>query len=113
MSRPIRRKRPNSFFNDFILTEATPNAHDTLESIFIDIIHITCREFKSRFFENNMSLRAVDSIEEFDIDKLYPLLDLGISLPSIKELSVVKEFMKVKTNIFEKLYEYRLPFKNT
>ena len=37
--------------NDFILTEATPNAHDTLESIFIDIIHITCREFKSRFFE--------------------------------------------------------------
>ena len=69
MSRPIRRKRPNSLFNYFIIAEATPNAHDMLESIFIDVIHITCREFESRFFENNMLLQAVDSIEEFNIDK--------------------------------------------
>ena len=68
---------------------------------------------REQIFENNMLLQAVDSIEEFDIGKLYPLLDLEISLPSIEELSVVKEFMKDKTNIFEKLYEYRLPFKNT
>ena len=68
---------------------------------------------REQIFENSMLLQAVDSIEEFDIGKLYPLLDLEISLPSIEELSVVKEFMKDKTNIFEKLYEYRLPFKNT
>ena len=68
---------------------------------------------REQIFENNMLLQAVDSIEEFDIGKLYPLLDLEISLPSIEELSVVKEFMKDKTNIFEKLYEYRLPFENT
>ena len=68
---------------------------------------------REQIFENNMLLQAVDSIEEFDIDKLYPLLDLGISLPSIEELSLVKDFMKDKTNILEKLYEYRLPFKNT
>ncbi|KAI6655401.1 hypothetical protein LOD99_2236 [Oopsacas minuta] len=113
MSRSIRRKKPNCLYNDYILTESTTKEHDMLESLFIDTIHITCREFERRFFENKMLLQAVDSIEEFDIDKLYPLSELGISLPSIEELSVVKEFMKDKTNILKELYKYRQPFNNT
>ncbi|KAI6655446.1 Zinc finger MYM-type protein 1-like, partial [Oopsacas minuta] len=113
MSRPIRRKKANCLYNDYILTESTTKEHDTLESLLIDTIHITCREFERRFFENNMLLQAVDSIEESDIDKLYPLSELGISLPSIEELSVVKKFMKDKMNILEELYKYRQPFNST
>ena len=52
-------------------------------------------------------------IEGSEIPRSNKGYNLSMSNSSIEELSLVKDFMKDKTNILEKLYEYRLPFKNT
>ncbi|XP_056637700.1 uncharacterized protein LOC130445837 [Diorhabda sublineata] len=93
-----------------------PNASKSgTEAEFFESLDLVLSLLNERFSDNDELITAISSIELFDLEKIKYLEKLGISLPTLEELAVVKDYMhnKPKSDIFAKLYKQREVFKNT
>lgn len=62
-----------------------------------------------RFEKNDAILTAIDTADEMDLEKLQPLAELGIELPSQIELNIAKEYIDGIRAKNEKLNELKRP----
>lgn len=69
------------------------NETPQLKAMFFEIIDRICNEMEARFNNNSSILNAISSANDLSRNKLLPLLELGVKLPSESELSVVKTFL--------------------
>ncbi|XP_057664443.1 uncharacterized protein LOC130898879 [Diorhabda carinulata] len=93
-----------------------PNASKSCtEAEFFESLDLVLSLLNERFSDNDELINAISSIELFDLEKIKYLEKLGISLPTLEELAVVKDYMhnKPKSDIFAELYKQREVFKNT
>ncbi|XP_057662275.1 uncharacterized protein LOC130897444 [Diorhabda carinulata] len=93
-----------------------PNASKSgIEAEFFESLDLVLSLLNERFSDNDELITAISSIELFDLEKIKYLEKLGISLPTLEELAVVKDYMhkKPKSDIFAELYKQREVFKNT
>ncbi|KAM0729442.1 hypothetical protein ACS0PU_003319 [Formica fusca] len=99
---------------------STSRSSDEVDSIknsckmlYFETLDILLSELKRRFDSNDKLIEAVSSINEFDLDKLKYLFELGIDMPSKEELMVVREYLQRKPgeDIFKMLYNQRDAFK--
>lgn len=97
-TRPLRKKSRPSSLAEFIVTEKFGERSDDvnfeLKSAYNQIIDIFDSEMKRRFSENSELLIAISDAEELCYDKLAPLKQLGIKLPSKEETSVAKTYIE-------------------
>lgn len=92
-----RTRRRNTNFADFVIEETLgerSNEEDEIKSCFHEVIDVVLAEFDARFTENNDILLALSSSTEMDFDKLRPLQQLGIELPSETELKIAKTYVQ-------------------
>lgn len=64
-----------------------------MKSAFYEVIDIVLIEMSNRFMKEDAILNAIDTADEMDLEKLRPLTELGIVLPSQIELTIAKEFI--------------------
>lgn len=100
VARPSRNRRRSVKVNDFIVTETigerSKDMKIEIQSAFYEVLDIFSTEMKSRFFDNSDVLMAVSEASKFDHEKLKPLKKVGLTLPSIEELSVAKTYINRK-----------------
>lgn len=92
---------------------------DEIKSCFYEVIDVVLGEFNARFTENNTILLAISNSFEMDLEKLKPLEQLGIQLPSEHELITAEKYIENKRknweneerfDILSNLYEVRDAF---
>ena len=100
---PPREKRMcirNAKFSDSILTETLGQDSDTetsLRSTYFEAVDCVSTEMERRFRSNESLYDAIGSITSdtfLSLERLQPLKELGITLPSAEELSVVNSYLK-------------------
>lgn len=97
-------RRPDKFEN-FILTDLIGERSDTLvniKSAYFGVIDLFQSEMAQRFDNKNQILLAISEAGEFSIEKLKPLEQLGLELPSTEELAVAKSFIDRKKDEHDK-----------
>lgn len=101
-SRPIRHRRRSSLLQDFVVEETLGQRRDPkiiLKSTYHETIDIVLSEMVNRFVKDDAILTAIDTADEMDWEKLQPLTELGIIIPTKLELQIANTLMKyVKKN---------------
>lgn len=115
--RPKRKITRSSWLQDSIITdcigERSSDSSVELRSAYYSVIDIFSSEMKRRFETNKDILLAVSDAGEFCHEKLKPLEKLGIRLPSVKELSVAKNYIARQQQKYEEDHEgEKQSFKN-
>lgn len=121
---PVKRKiRVSSKLNDFRVTQSTGiRHHDNFKQLYFQIFDVVLMEFRRRFLEHDLLISAIDLLSSFQLDDIKPehfdlISSLGIVVPSMEELKCVKSFFDEngidKNDYLSKLFEFKLPFKNT
>lgn len=127
--RPIRDRRQSTMLNDSVVEETLGQRSESsivLKSSFYETIDIILIEMTNRFVKNDAILSAIDTAEEMDLEKLRPLTELGIALPTQIELDIAKKYLdpirkkneelnklknpkdkKIKTIVLTELYKVR------
>lgn len=95
-NRPIRNRRQSTKLNDSVVEETIGQRSETtviLKSAFNETIDIVLIEMTNRFMKEDAILTAIDTADEMNLEKLQPLTELGIELPTEIELQIAKEYM--------------------
>lgn len=95
-NRPIRNKRQSTMLKDSVVDNTLGERNESnleLKSAFYETIDIVLIEMTNRFVKNDAILTAIDTADEMNLEKLRPLSDLGIQLPSEIELKIAKEYI--------------------
>lgn len=95
-SRPNRNRRRSTVLRDFVVEETLGERSEiavTSKSGFYEIIDILLIEMTNRFEKEDAILNAIDTADEMNLEKLQPLKELGIELPTQIELDIGKEYM--------------------
>lgn len=95
-TRPVRNRRQSIKLQDFVIEGTTGERSEpviNLKSAFFDTIDVVLIEMENRFIKDDAILTAIDTAEEMDLEKLRPLTELGIELPTEIELKIAKEYI--------------------
>lgn len=73
-----RKLKPNSQFNDFVLTESSGLRHrhensnqSSYKNIYFEIFDIVIKEMDRRFFNNDTLYNLIDKASNLDSDNIY------------------------------------------
>lgn len=94
-----------SNFSNFIITDLIGERSDTLvniKSAYFSVIDLFKSEMAKRFDNKNQILLAISEAVDFSIEKLKPLEQLGLELPSAEVPAVAKSFIDRKKDEHEK-----------
>ncbi|CAH1104523.1 unnamed protein product [Psylliodes chrysocephalus] len=121
--RPRRDIKISGNMKNYLLTEPLPssssgmisNLDDKIKSAFFETVDIISNLLKDRFTNNDELINAVSSLDEINMEKLKYFENIGIELPSVEEITVVKDFLHGKPldQYFNILYENRVAFQKT
>lgn len=128
-NRPVRNRRQSTMLQNSVVEETLGERSDptvNLKSAFYETIDIVLIEMANRFVKNDAILTAIDTADEMNLEKLQPLTELGIEMPSEIELKIAKEYIneihakhekmnnlkkpgdkKIKTVVLAELYKVR------
>lgn len=110
--RPVRQNRQRStYLKEFIIEESLGERSTeeiNIKSAYFQIIDVILSEFNARFTENNKFLLALSSADNFDLQELKVLEELGVKLPSQCELSTAKRYVEGKRREHEKINAERV-----
>lgn len=100
ISRPRRNVSRPTALNDFIITdrigEKNSDCQVEIESSYFKVIDLFLSEFEKKFEDNTEILEAISRVEEFDLNLLTPLKDIGIEMPTKEEMKVAKNYIAIK-----------------
>lgn len=133
-SRPIRDRRQSTMLKDSVVEETLGQRSEsavTLKSGFYETIDVVLIEMANRFIKEDAILSAIDTADHMDLEKLRPLTELRIKLPTEIELKIAKEYIdgirgkneelnkkkkpedeKIKTVVLTELYKVRQGMEN-
>lgn len=114
-SRPVRERRRSTMLQQYAVEETLGERSEDsviLKSAFFETIDIVLNEMQYRFIKENAILTAIDSAEEMDLEKLRPLEELGIQLPTEIELQIAKEYLNEIRKENEELNKKKMPEEN-
>ncbi|GBP47442.1 hypothetical protein EVAR_85034_1 [Eumeta japonica] len=117
-----RQVKPNRM--DDYLTYTCSSARQNIDendepfkSEYFETLDILIAELQRRFSDNDDLINSIASLDELDVDKMVPLKNLGLKIPSREEASVVKAYLSRNEDIMENtlqvLYRQREAFKDT
>ncbi|GBP71798.1 hypothetical protein EVAR_88652_1 [Eumeta japonica] len=90
---------------------------EPFKSEYFETLDILIAELQRRFSDNDDLINSIASLDELDVDKMVPLKNLGLKIPSREEASVVKAYLSRNEDIMENtlqvLYRQREAFKDT
>ncbi|GBP26991.1 hypothetical protein EVAR_95777_1 [Eumeta japonica] len=89
---------------------------EPFKSEYFETLDILIAELQRRFSDNDDLINSIASLDELDVDKMVPLKNLGLKIPSREEASVVKAYLSRNEDIMENtlqvLYRQREAFKD-
>lgn len=112
LSRPTRNRKRSTALKDFVVEGTLGERSEfdvTSKSAYFETIDILLIEMTNRFEKEDAILNAIDTADEMDLEKLQPLKDLGIELPTQIELSIGKEYMDKIRQKNEELNKLKKP----
>lgn len=129
-----RSRRQSTMLMDSVVEETLGERSEStlvLESAFFETIDVILIEMTNRFVKDDAILLSIDTADEMNLEKLRPLEELGIQLPSEIELTIAKEYIdgirknndelnatkkpedeKIKTVVLSELYKVRAGMEN-
>ncbi|GBP59176.1 hypothetical protein EVAR_53330_1 [Eumeta japonica] len=116
-------KKPNRM-DDYLTYTPCSSARQNIDendepfkSEYFETLDILIAELQRRFSDNDDLINSIASLDELDVDKMVPLKNLGLKIPSREEASVVKAYLSRNEDIMENtlqvLYRQREAFKDT
>lgn len=106
-TRPLRKKSRPSLLAEFIVSgtfgQRNDDVNSELKSAFNAIIDIFESEMKRRFADNSEILIAISDAEELCYEKLAPLKQLRIKLPSKQEVIMAKAYIERQKREHDKM----------
>lgn len=133
-SRTTRNRRRSTMLKGCVVSETLGERSEEaiiLKSTFFETIDIVLIEMVNRFIKEDAILAAIDTADDMDLQKLRPLTELHIELPTELELKIAKEYIngirekneelnkkkkpedeKVKTVVLTELYKVRQGMEN-
>ncbi|KAL4719458.1 hypothetical protein ACJJTC_000470 [Scirpophaga incertulas] len=114
-------KNPNRM-DDYLMygpscSSARQNIEKPFKSEYFETLDILIAELRRRFSDNDDLINSIASLDELDVDKMGPLKNLGLKIPSREEVSVVKAYLSRNAdkmeNTLQVLYRQREAFKDT
>ncbi|XP_045460337.1 zinc finger MYM-type protein 1-like [Harmonia axyridis] len=118
-----RQVRRSNRMDDYLMFDSScsstkQNEEDQpFKSEYFETLDILVAELQRRFSDNDDLLNSVASLDELDVNKMEPLKNLGITIPSNEEATVVKAYLSRREDktedIVQVLYRQREAFKDT